>query len=99
MQQKASLHFALLEVVHELLVFLGPERRGYQRLGLAARKQSRAVRARQPADFAVNRANLRKTAPVRPASMVENVVAENLFFQMVETLFRHHALLELIVGI
>jgi len=38
-QQKATLDLALLDIVHELLVFFSAQRGGDQRLRLAAGKQ------------------------------------------------------------
>ena len=51
-QQEATLELALFQVVDELLVFFRAECRRDQRLRFTACKQRRAVRARQPADFA-----------------------------------------------
>src|ERR1700738_3551304 len=99
MQQEATLHLTLLEVVHELLVFLCTEGSRDQRLRFATRKQRRAVRAWQPADFAGDRANFGKTPSIRPAAMVQNIVAENLFFEMVESFLGHRAQLRLILWI
>ena len=57
-QQKLSFDLALLEIVHELLVFFRAQRGRDHRLRLAARKESGAVRARQPADLAGDGPNL-----------------------------------------
>ncbi len=58
MQQKATLDLALLQIVHELLVFFGAQRCGYQCLRLAARKQCGAMGPRQPTNFAGDGSNL-----------------------------------------
>src|ERR1700682_2906065 len=58
-EQEAAFHFTLLQVIHELLVFLGAERGSYQRLRFTACKQSRTVNTWQPADFAAYRTNFR----------------------------------------
>ena len=52
MQQELAFDLTLFEIVHELLVFFGAERRRNHCLRLAASKQSRTVRSRQPANFA-----------------------------------------------
>ena len=99
MEQEASLDFALLEVVHELLVFLGSERRRDQRLRLTASEKRRTVNARQPTNFAADRTNFGEPATIRTATFVENIVAEDRLFQMIEDLFRHLPFLRLIFRI
>src|SRR5207253_9803732 len=84
--------------VHELLVIIPADRSRHKRLPLATRKVRRAMRARQPADFAVNRANPWEASPVRAATMIQNVIAEDLLLQMVENLLGHLSPLELIFG-
>jgi hypothetical protein len=44
-QQKTAFDFAFLEIVHELLVFFGAQRRSHHCLGFASGKQSRSVRS------------------------------------------------------
>src|SRR6266498_6113298 len=98
-QQEATLDLALLKIVHELLVFFSAERRCDQRLSLATSKQCRTMRAWQPPNFTGNRSNLGETSTVGPAAMIEDVVAENLFLEMVERLLGHQSLFRLILGI
>src|ERR1700692_849847 len=99
MQQEAALDLALLDIVHELLVFFRAQRRGYQRLRLASRKECRAVGTRQPTTFAGNWPNFGKTSPIWPTSMVQNIVAENLFLEMVKGLLGRRTRLRLVLGI
>src|ERR1700730_4559762 len=86
MQQEATLDLALFDVVHKLLVFLSAKRGRDQRLRFTPRKQRRAVGARQPTYFAGDGANFGKTPAIGTASMVQNIVAKDLFFEMVESL-------------
>src|SRR2546421_328841 len=98
-QQEAPLDLALFDVVYELLVVFCAERGGDERLRLAACEKSGAVNARQPTNLARDRSNLREAATIRAASVVQDVVAENRLFEMIENLFRHLSLLRLIFWI
>src|ERR1041384_4842046 len=89
MQEEAAFDLAGLKVVHKLLVLFRAERRGDKRLRFAARKESRAVRARQQAHFTINRANLREAPAIWPTAFVQNVVAEDFLFQMIEDALGH----------
>ena len=60
-EQETTLDFALLEVVHELLVFFGAERRGNERLGFTTRKQGRTMNAWQPTHFTGDRLEFLRT--------------------------------------
>src|SRR5882757_3123435 len=53
----------------------------------------------QPTNLTVNRTNLRKTAAIRTAAFVKNIVTENLFLQMVKDLLCHLSLLRLVFGV
>src|SRR6266404_1411376 len=98
-KQEAAFDFALLEIIHELFVFLGSQRSGYQRLSFTTCKQSRTVNARQPANFAAYRTNFREAASIGASSLVEYIVAEDSFLQVIENLLRHLSLLNLILRI
>src|SRR5215213_3473375 len=99
MKQEATFDFALLEIVDELLVFLGTECRGDQRLRFTAREKRGAVNARQPTNLTGDRSNLRKPSPVGTATFVQDVVAEDIFFQVIEDEFRHLSSFRLIFWI
>src|SRR6185503_2134047 len=86
-EQKAAFDFALLQIVDELLVFLGAESCRNERLRLAAREKRRAVHAWQPADFRGDRTNLRKPSPIGTPPLVENIVAEDHLFELIEDQF------------
>ena len=79
--QQEALLVGAFQRVDELLVFAGAERRDHQRLGLAAGEQRRAVRARQHADLAEDRADRGQVAPVDAAAVVEDVPAHHFGLQ------------------
>ena len=58
------------QAVDHLLGFLGAERRGDDRLGLAAGKQGRAVRARKETDADLDRTHRLGVAAVDPAAFL-----------------------------
>ena len=58
MEKETALDLALLQIVNELLVLLRTQSCGDDGLRLAARKERRAMDARQPADLAVYGSNL-----------------------------------------
>src|SRR6202007_2214779 len=77
--QHKTLELVLLkEQVQPLHVFLRAQRQRRQRLRLSARKQRRAVHARQQADFAGDLPDLIERAPIRTPPLVQNGVAENV---------------------
>ena len=96
--------FAGLEQLDALLVVLGAQRDGHQRLGLAAGEQRRAVRARQDAGFDGDGTDLVEGAAIRTAMILDHLVAEDALPERLEALggFRlllfglgfHHALLQ-----
>ena len=67
MQHEALGGFGEIEHLDALLVVLGAERNGDQRLRLAAREQRRAVRARQHAHFAIDIADFVERAAIGTA--------------------------------
>ena len=67
-QHEALGGFRGIQQLDALLVVLGAERRGDQRLRFAAREQRRSVRARQHADFALDLADLVELAAIRTAA-------------------------------
>ena len=87
MQHEALLGFAF-ERFQPLLVFAGAQRRGNQRLGLAAGEYRRPVSARQHADFDPDIANLVELAAIRTALLFDHLLAEDLLAQQVEVLAR-----------
>src|SRR5215213_706883 len=99
MQQEASFDFPFLQVVDELLVFFGTERRRYECLSFTARKERRAVNPWQPANFGRDRTYLGKPSSIRTPAFIQYVVAENSFFEIIEDQFGHGAPLGLIVRI
>src|SRR5207253_8970015 len=99
MQQEATFDLTLFKVVYELLVIFRAERRGNDGLRLAAREKRRAVNARQPADFACDRTNLREAATVGSTTLVQDVVAEDSLLKVIEDALCHQALFGLVFGI
>ena len=98
-QHKAPLYFTLLDVVHVLLVHLGAERGGDDRLRLAACEKRGSMNAWQPADLARDRTDLLELASVRATAFTEHVFAEDLFLQVRKCLTRHMAILRCIFGV
>ena len=66
-----------------LLVVLGAQRDGHQRLRFAAREQRRTVRARQHADFDGDLADLVEGAAIGTAAILQHLVAEDPLLQRV----------------
>src|SRR5215510_12592836 len=95
-QQEATFDFAFLQVVDELLVFLRAESCRHKRLRLTACEQRRSVHAGQPANLSRDWTNLGKSPPIRTPSFIENVVAEDGLFEVIEDQFGHRALFRLI---
>src|SRR5689334_10995588 len=77
MQHEPPFHFAFLQVVNELLVFLGAESGGDHRLRLAAREKCRAVDAREPTNFGSDWTNFGESSSIRTSSLVEDIVAKD----------------------
>src|SRR6185369_7249182 len=98
-QQETAFDFAFLEIVDELLVFLGAESRRNERLRLAAGEKRRAVYAWQPADFGCDRTNLGEPPAIGTPPLVENIVTEDHLFELIEDQFRHRASFGLIFRI
>ena len=80
-QHEALERLVLEEEIEALLVFLGAERGGDERLRLAAGEESRAVNARQNADLAGDLANLVEGASIGATAADEHVVAEDALAQ------------------
>src|SRR5688500_10057182 len=55
--------------------------------------------AREPADFACDRADLRELASIRTTAIAQHILAEDLFFQVPEHFSGHLSLFRLIVRI
>ena len=83
MQQEQFLVGAL-QRVDPLFVFAGAERGHDKRLGLAARKQRRAVGARQHADLGHDRTHGLDVAAVDAIAGVEDIPAYDLGFEILE---------------
>ncbi len=83
--EQEALLVGAFERVNVLLVLAGAEGRNDQRLRLAARKQRRAMRARQNADLREDRTHGLHVAPVDADAAVENVPAHDLGLQIVES--------------
>ena len=79
--------------IEPLHVFLRAERRGGQRLRLAAREKRRAVHARQHSHFAGDLADLVERARIGTPAPNQHVVAENALAQPLERAIRQLALL------
>ena len=77
-----------LERVDDLLVLAGAERGDAQRLGLAAREQGRAMRARQQSDLAIDRPHRLGVAAVDAPAGLQDVGANDVAFEILE-LLRH----------
>ena len=85
MQHEPALHFALLDIVHVLLVHLGAKRRRNDRLRFTACKERRAMNTRQPADLACDRTDLGELASVGTTAVAEHVFAEDLFLELAKS--------------
>ena len=77
-------HVLLEQQIEPLLVFFRSQRRGRQRLRLAAGEKSRAVRAGQHAHFAGDLANLIERAAIGTPAANQHVVAEDALAQPLE---------------
>ncbi len=75
-----------LQRIDELLVLAGAERGNHQCLGLAAGEQRRAVSARQDAYLGEDRTHRPHVAAVDADAAVEDVAADDRFFQLLEHL-------------
>jgi len=75
-----------LEAIDHLLRFLGAERRGDDRLGLAAGEQRRAVGARQEADDRLDRADGLGVAAVDTAAFLEDGAANDVGLRLLTAL-------------
>ena len=73
-----------LQRVDDLLVLAGAERGDAERLGLAAGEQRRAMRARQDADLGDDRADGLGVAAVDAQAGVQDGVADDVGFQVLE---------------
>src|SRR6266511_4594382 len=98
-KQEPALHFTLLDIIHKLFVFLGAQSGGNERLSFTASEKRGAVDARQPTNLAAYRADFREPAAIRPAPAIENVVAKEGFFQMIENFFGHLSLFRFVLRI
>ena len=83
-QHEALGGFRGIQQLDALLVVLGAERGGDQRLRFAAGEQRRAVGARQHADFDVDLADFVELAAVRTAAVLQHLVAEDALLQAIE---------------
>ena len=97
MEHEALVGEALQPVDH-LLGFLGAERRGHDRLRLAAGEQGRAVRARQEADHRLDRADGLGVAAVDAAAFLEDGRADDVGFEALHRLGGDELLLRLRIG-
>jgi hypothetical protein len=73
-----------IDRVDPLLVRRGPERRGDERLGLAAREQRRAVRAGEDAHLARDRSNGIEIAAVDPLAARQHLLAHRAVFDVLD---------------
>ena len=96
-QHEARVGEALQPVDH-LLGVLGAERRGDDRLGLAAGEQRRAVGARKEADDGLDRANRLGVAAVDAAAFLEDRAADDVGLEPLDRLRRGHLLLRIGLG-
>ncbi len=97
MQQEVFPVFAL-ERIDDLLVLAGAERRSHETLGLAPREQRGTVRARQNADFGLNRPNGLQVAAIDTLLGIENSIADDVFFHRLEHAFSTFLNVFVIVG-
>ena len=70
-----------IEFLH---VFAGAQRDERDGLGFAAAEKRRAVRARQDAHFAGNRADVVKAAAVQPLAAVQNQAADGFLLNVIK---------------
>src|SRR4030095_15822510 len=82
--QQEVLAVLTLERIDDLFILAGAKGRHRQRLGFAAREQGGAVRTRQDADLAEDRADSAGVATVDPPCGLEDGAANDLAFQLLE---------------
>ena len=87
-----------LEALDLLRIVGGAERAGDERLRLAAREHGRAVGARQHAGLDPDRPHLVELAAVEPHAVLEHLVAQDLFLQVLEDLLGFDLPLDLAFG-
>ena len=87
-----------LQPVDHLLGFLGAERRGDDRLRLAAREQRRAVSARKEADDDFDRAHGLGVAAVDAAAFLQDRAADDVRLEPLHQLRRDELLLRVGFG-
>ena len=87
-----------LEPVDHLLRFLGAQRRGADRLGLAAGEQRRTVGARQEADHRLDRADGLGVAAVDAAAFLQDRGADDVGLELLDRLRRGQLLLRVGFG-
>ena len=73
-----------LERINDLLVLAGAKRRDHHRLGLAAGEDGAAVDTRQKAGLSDDRAHRLGVAAVDPLAGIEDRVADDVLFQLLE---------------
>jgi hypothetical protein len=81
-----GLREAIGERIDRLCIETATEGRGHERLGLAAREQRHAVRARHDPQLTGDLANIRSSPPVDSLSGFENPIANGLGSEVVEDL-------------
>ncbi len=87
-----------VQAVDHLLRVAGAQRRGRDRLGLAAREQRRTVRTRQEVYFRLDRTDLGGRATVDAAAVLQDRGADDLGFQLLDQLGGDQLLLRRAVG-
>ncbi len=80
-QQEIAAEIAM-QGVDDLFVVAGSQRGHHQRLGFAAREQGRAMRPRQEAHFAFDRAHRPGVAAVDPGTAIDDIAAQDGRFQL-----------------
>ncbi len=83
MQHKVFFVFAF-QRVDDLLVLRGAKRGDHEGLRFTARKQRRAVRARQDGHFRQNRADIRRAPAVDAVRLLEDVAADDVRFKLLD---------------
>ena len=78
-QHEALGGFRGIQQLNALLIVLGAESGGDQRLGFSAREERGAVGARQHADLDIDLADLIEGAAIGAAALLEHLVAEDAF--------------------
>src|SRR5208283_2348960 len=92
-QHEALGSFGGIEHLDALFVVFRSKSRSDQRLSFSARKQGRAVRARENADFDLDLADLIELASIGTLAILQHLIAKNALHQTLEEFLGNRLLL------